>query len=764
MNQRSWDVCRQIVLALCLCGLPTTAFGQLSGKDSESVGGQPSVVGGQAGGTLRGKVTLANNGDPVHNVKVTIIQLKRSTETGDDGMYEFQNVPPGKYDISAHLERTPDILQKAEIAPGGTLIADFEIRLEAVREQVTVTATGQEETAFNSIQSVTIIGSLDLAKKNPLSLGEALDNELGVAKRSFGPGNARPVVRGFDGDRVLVLQEGVGIGGLGFQSGDHAEPIDLLSQDRIEVVKGPATLLYGSNAIGGVVNAISGHDEAHKGVRGYVTGLGGSNNDQFGGSAGIEFGTEKWLVWANGGGQRAGDYSSPLGRVENSFTRYGNGSGGFGYFGGKGFLSFGYTRDRRNYGIPTEPEHNHEGDEEEEEEGHGHEMVRLNPRRDSFQLRGGFRDLESFVSGGNFSLQYNNYRHDEIELPDEIIGTQFKNKTFIYRSVFDQRRAGRYSGSFGFSGVYRDFKSIGEEALAPPTTQNNFAVFGLQKIDFEKVAFQFGGRVEHNGYHPASGLNAFRDRSFTGFSGSAGIRVGLASSLALVANYTHSYRAPSLEELYNNGPHAGNLTFEIGNENLTREVGDGIDLSLRHNSSRLRTEANFFYYKIRDFVFLAPTGNIEDGLIEANYDQGNSRFTGTELRFDVGLSQNIWFLSSLDYVNAELTQTSTPLPRIPPLRGRIGFEAFFKGFRVAPELIMARDQDRVFTTEERTAGYATVNLTASYTYTQKHYAQIFSVSAFNLNDKLYRNHLSFIKDFAPEIGRGMRVVYTIRFF
>lgn len=727
---------RLIALAFCIvCGLSLNGFAQGTG-------------------TLRGKVTLASNGDPVHNVKVTIIQLRRSTETKEDGTYEFQNVPPGKYDISAHLERTPDILAKADVSSGQTVTADFEIRLEAVREQVTVTATGNEETTFNSIQSVTIIGSLDLAKKNPISLGEALDHELGVAKRSFGPGNARPVVRGFDGDRVLVLQEGVGIGGLGFQSGDHAEPIDLLSQDRVEVVKGPATLLYGSNAIGGVVNAISGHDEAHKGVRGYVTGIAGSTNDQFGGSGGIEFGTEKWLFWANGGGQRASDYNTPLGTIQNSFSRYGNASGGLGYFADKGFLSLGYTADRRNYGIPTEPEH------AGEEDGHGHEMVRLNPRRDSLQFRGGFRDVSGPVSGGNFTLQYNNYRHDEIELPDEEIGTQFKNKTFLYRAVFDQQRSGRFSGSFGVSGLYRDFKSIGAEALAPPTTQNNFAAFGLQTIDFEKFAVQFGGRVEHNGYTP----DGLRDRSFTGFSGSAGIRVGLSASNVFVANYTHSYRAPALEELYNNGPHPGNLTFEIGNPNLARERGDGIDLSLRHNSGRVRAEANFFYYKIKDFVYLAPTGNIEDGLIEADYSQGDSRFTGTELRFDAGLTKNIWLLSSLDYVNAELTNTSTPLPRIPPLRARVGFEAFAKGFRINPEVVMARDQERTFTTEERTAGYATVNLNASYTYTQKHYAHIFSVNAFNLNDKLYRNHLSFIKEFAPEIGRGIRFVYTLRFF
>lgn len=727
------------LVALTICLLCALAIGGQAQSDS-------------AGGSLRGKVTLAGSGDPVHNVKVTIIQLKLSTETAEDGAYEFKNVPPGKYDVSAHLERTPDVLSKAEIARGQIATADFEIRLEAVREQVTVTATGNEQTAFNSIQSVTIIGSLDLAKKNPISLGEALDHELGVAKRSFGPGNARPVVRGFDGDRVLVLQEGIGIGGLGFQSGDHAEPIDLLSQDRVEVVKGPATLLYGSNAVGGVVNAVSGHDEAHKGVRGYVTGIGGSTNNQFGGSGGIEFGTERWLFWANGGGQRTEDYKTPLGTVANSFSRYGNASGGLGYFGDKGFLSFNYTGDRRNYGIPFD------GDEADAE------MVRLNPRRDSFQFRGGFRDLATPVSGGNFTVQYNDYRHDEIELPDEEIGTQFKNKTFLYRAVFDQRRSGRFSGSFGFSGLHRDFKSIGEEALAPPTTQNNFAAFGLQTVDFEKFAFQFGGRIEHNGYSPASGLNALRDRSFTGFSGSAGVRVGLGGHNVFVANYTHSYRAPAMEELYNNGSHAGNLTFEIGDQNLIRERGNGIDLSLRHNSNRLRAEANFFYYKISDFVFLAPTGGIEDGLIEANYAQGNSRFTGAELRFDVGLAKNLWLLSSLDYVNAELTEAGTSLPRIPPLRARVGFEAFAKGFRVNPEVVMAQDQNRFFTTEERTAGYATVNVNASYTYTQKHYAHIFSVNGFNLNDKLYRNHLSFIKEFAPEIGRGVRVVYTLRFF
>jgi iron complex outermembrane receptor protein len=178
----------------------------------------------------------------------------------------------------------------------------------------------------------------------------------------------------------------------------------------------------------------------------------------------------------------------------------------------------------------------------------------------------------------------------------------------------------------------------------------------------------------------------------------------------------------------------------------------------------VRAEANFFYYHINNVIFLAPTGDFDDGLPVANYSQGNSRFVGTEARLDVGLTRSVWLLSSLDYVNAELKDTQTPLPRIPPLRGRVGFEAFYRGFRFNPEVIMAHDQNRLLPLETRTAGYATVNLTASYTIARQHAAQTISFNAFNLNNELYFNHLSFIKGFAPEIGRGARLVYTIRFF
>jgi iron complex outermembrane receptor protein len=698
-------------------------------------------------------VTLRDNGTALHNAIVTIVQLKRSVETDDGGHYEFAQVPPGNYNVLVHLEGFPDAVERAQVTAGGTASLDIQLKLSGVQEQITVTATGSEQSTFEALQTVTSLDSTRLAEEGHPSLGEVLDKEPGVAKRSFGPGSARPVIRGFDGDRVLVLQDGARLGSLGSQSGDHGEPVDVLSLERLEVVKGPATLLYGSNAIGGVVNAVTGHDYAHEGVRGYLTGIGGTTNDQGGVSGGLEYGARNWMIWGNGSGQRTGDYNTPIGKVPNSSTRAGSGLGGFGHYADKSFFSASYGYDNRRYGVPFA----------ELVEG-GLEEIDLSMRRHDLRFNGGFRDLGKAVDAFRLTLSYSDYQHKELE--GEAVGTTFKNKEFDYRGVFEERKAGRLSGSFGFSGLVRSYDTIGAEALSPPVDQNVFAAYTLQEVGLEHLKLQFGGRVEHTGYDP-TGLT---DRTFTGLSGAAGVRVPLWEGGAVVANYTHSYRAPALEELYNLGPHVGNLTFEIGNPDLDRERSDGIDLSLRHSTSRVRAEANVFFYSIKDFVFLAPTGKITDNLIEARYLQSNSRFVGTEVNFDAGLHRYLWLNLGLDTVDAQLTDSraglasGTPLPRIPPLRGRVGFDIQYKGLSLRPEAVMAKDQDELFPTETRTAGYTLFNVAASYSIPRQHFAHLFSVNAFNLGDRLYRNHLSFIKELAPEIGRGVRLSYTVRFF
>ncbi len=703
-------------------------------------------------GTLKGRVTIAGQDTPVHNAIVVITQLKRTAQTDEQGRYEFKDVPAGTYTLIAQLDRLPDATQRVEVK--GDTSADIAIKLTGIRDQVTVSATGSEQTSLEAFQGATGLDSTTLLESNPQSLGEALEKQTGITKRSSGPGASRPVIRGFDGDRVLIAQDGIRSGSVSYSSGDHGEPINVLTVKRLEVVRGPATLLYGSSALGGIINAVTDHEHAHEGLNGFFSSAAASALNLGGASAGLEYGTKRWMVWANGGGQKSGDYQTPLGRILNTGTRAFDFNGGGGFYGQKLFFNASYFINRNRFGVPFDPTEA------------APEIVALDPRRQSLRLNGGFNELSGALDHLHMTFDYTNYKHDE--LIGNVPETRFFNKTSSYRALAEQKRAGKLTGTFGLNGFYRDYNVQGDESLVPPTTQSSFAVFAVEQLDFGKVAFQFGGRIEHNEYNTVPSEERV-NRAFTGFSGSFGIRVPVWEGGALAANYAHSYRAPSLDELYNQGPHPGNLTFEVGNTSLKRERGDGLDLSFRQSYKRLRGEAHYFYYRLQDYIFLAPTGDEDDGLPVAEYLQANARYTGTELDVNAGLTKYLSLNFGLDLVNARLTAqlTESPkrsLPRIPPLRARLGFDFNFKGFRLFPEIISARNQDKVFTNETTTAGWATANVLAGYSYATSHAAHIFSVSGFNLNNKLYRNHLSFLKAIAPEVGRGVRVTYTVRFF
>lgn len=734
----------------------------------------------QTGGSISGTVAY-QNGTGIHDATVQILQNKQTVRSDENGKFTFENVSPGRYTVLVHMEGFADQLKPAVLTAGQNLTLNFEMQIAALREQVTVTASGTDQSFLDTFQSTNSVGSTRITERGSASLGEVLETETGVAKRSFGPGSSRPVIRGFDGDRVLVLQDGMRTASVGSQSGDHGEPIDPLAAEHIEVVKGPATLLYGSNAIGGVVNVIGHHeDDYQQGFRGNFTTIGSTADRQAGFSGGGEYGFRRFMLRGNLGASRTGDYSTPLGRIPNSASRSTNGSFGGGYFGEKGYLNATYGFDIRRYGIPFaslfEEEHEEEGRGSSRAAGTGlpdvDEDVDLRMRRYNYRLNGGLRDLTGpFLNGAQFSLEYVDYRHKEIERADGIdeVGTIFNNRTLSYRTLFEQQKYGRLTGRFGFEGFGREYQVTGEEQLiAGKVDHNSFSAFGLEELNLGRVKLQAGGRVENNRYRPED--PGLRDRSFTAFSGGAGINVGLWEGGAFVANYTHSNRAPSLEELYNNGPHIGTITFEIGNQDLRRETANGIDLALRHQSDRFRISGDVYLYDIRNFVFLAPVDedgdgipDAEDGLPIGQYTQGDARYWGAELSGEYNFNKYVTGLASLDMVRAQI-KNGFDLPRIPPARARFGLDLHRNGLSVRPEVVFAADQNRVYPMETRTPGYGIVNVAGTYTIGQPHFAHIFSVNAYNLTDRLYRNHVSFLKDLMPEIGRGVRFGYTIRFF
>ncbi len=757
---------------------------------------------------LSGKITSEANGQPLGGVSVKIPELRRSAETDENGVYQFTDIPSGSYTVITHIEGFSDKAQRVTVS-GGSATLDFQMSLTAIRAEVTVTATGTEESVFESFSSVNSVGATRIAEKANTSIGEILENEAGVSKRSFGGGGSgRPSIRGFEGDRVLILQDGIRNGSVGSQSGDHGEPVAALNVERLEVIKGPATLLYGSNAIGGVVNAVTNdEDVAHEGFRGYLTGVGGTVNRQGAAAGGLEFGVREFLFNLNLNTMREGNYRTPLGTIPNSRSRAYGGSGSVGYFTDKAFIRGSVSFDRRRYGIPYAPLFESGellsianggidcGSKKEGEEPPDcqfnlealktaftnelpplpDEEIDIKMRRNNFRLTGGFRDLKGAIRQGNFSFDFTDYQHQEIEAEpgeEEEVATVFDNDIFSYRALFQQANYKNLSGRFGFDGYRRSYLTEGAESLVEGRVrQNNFAVFGLQEVSFEKVGLQFGARVETNRYRPVS--PELESLDFTGFSGSIGAKFNVWKGGIFVADFTSSYRSPALEELYNLGPHIGTVTFEIGDQNLTRERSNGIEFSLRQNYKRVRFNGSIFYNDIADFVYLAPQdedGNgfidVEDGLPVSRFTQEDSRFFGADATLEVDINKYFGAFFVGDVVSAKLKNGGIPLPRISPARARFGLDFRYKGLSLRPEAVFAAKKDAgdIFSLETTTAGYGVFNINGSYTFVIDKTAHVFTFGGQNLTDKLYRNHSNFIKDLTPEAGRGFKASYTVRFY
>ena len=293
------------------------------------------------------------------------------------------------------------------------------------------------------------------------------------------------------------------------------------------------------------------------------------------------------------------------------------------------------------------------------------------------------------------------------------------------------------------------------------------------------MKLQLGGRLEYTRYSPKLfakrvhhdskaeskiGGDILSSKSFLGFSTGIGARFNLWTGGALVLNQTNSYRAPALEELYNYGLHMGNQAFEVGNPNLKLERSSGLDFSFRHRADRIRGEVNFFYYDIDDFIFPMSTGEFVDDFRKVRYMQGDTRFVGVEFQFEVGLHNNYWLNLSMDMVDTKIKRTQRPVPRIPPLRARLAMDLRHGNLSLKPEIVLADSRKEIAMSETPTPGYAVINFKASYTIPQRQFAHHLTVNVSNISDRLYRNHLSFIKDLVPEMGRQISFSYVLKLF
>jgi len=736
-------------------------------------------------GVIRGTVTFGDAAEPAHGATVLVVGPSLVTLTEEDGTFEIAGVLSGSHEVIAQREHLSAERQTVVVAPGADVTVNFTLAWSTVHEELTVTATASgHTTAFEAFNAISTLDSFELISNPQPTLGDALEHEPGVAKRSYGPGSSRPIIRGFDGDRVLIMEDGIRTGDLGSQSGDHGVTIDPNGLERVEIVRGPATLLYGSNAVGGVVNAITPHESylnsMTDGARGQVSADTGSADQQAGTNASMQYTDGNAILWLGGGTRATDDYGTPEGTIENSASELHTARAGIGYFGDHLFASGGFTAENSLFGVPfvgTLP------GEAESDSAAGPDTldddvrVELDSRRRVGRFDIGMRNLNrTVVDGVRLTFNVVDWQHNEIEAEgySKDLGTAFDNRTYVLRAEIDQRQTARLAGKFGFWTQTRNFVAVGGEALAPPTDQTSLAAFVYEELELGRYRVQLGGRIERNGYTVAprdaspvepSGPTApdVRDRDFNGSSLSAGFQANLGGNAAFVTNVTRSHRAPALEELYNFGPHVGNLMFEVGNPDLGSETTLGLDVSLRYQSARAKSSFNAYVYDIDDFVFASVTGAVAERLRVAEFRQADGRFAGFDADASVRVGDAAWVNVGVGFVDAEL-ETGEALPRIPPLRGRVSVDLPYRGVTVTPELLVAARQNQVFRGESDTSGYSVFNLKASYVLARPHLAHIVSVRGYNLTNKLYRNHTSFIKDFAPEIGRGVTLGYSVRFF
>ena len=655
------------------------------------------------------------------------------------------------------------------------------------------------------LQGTTVLTGQELTRQLRPSIGETLARQPGVSASSFGPSASRPILRGFQGDRIRVLTDGIGSIDVSNTSVDHAVIIDPLLAERVEVLRGPSALLFGSSAVGGVVNVIDTRIPRTVPQDGYrlngVATYGSAATERSGGAAGDVAVTKNIVLHADGSYLKSNDLRTGRGyilspaaraaalsqvglaqdtdepidfaasaalrnRLPNSASETWTAGAGASIITDTGNLGVSYSHYDSLYGVPIRYA---------TQVGQEQEAPRLSVVQNRVDLRGEVQTGGGFLDRIRIRAGQANYRHFELE-EDGSVGTAFYNKGLEGRLELVQANRGGWQGASGVQYFNRIFNVVGDEAFLPKNETNQTGFFTLQQ--YANGPFRAEGGLRYEVTDVAGRVPAGTDRFFGGtrhfeaVSGSIGASYAVADGIRLGLNGSRTERAPSAEELLANGPHAGTQAYELGNPNFGLEKSWGLEATLHAHGDGFSFDASAYYNWFTNYisenrvdpsVCLARTDEL-DGLPCFQYQQGDARYYGFEADASVRLARIGSYTINADllgdYVHANIVDVG-PVPRIPPARVLGGLEAQGDrlGGRIEAEHVFA--QDRLAAFETRTPGYTMVNASASIRPFGADSRTSLLVSANNIFDVIARRHSSFLKDFAPLAGRDIRV--TLRF-
>jgi iron complex outermembrane recepter protein len=686
----------------------------------------------------------------------------------------------------------------------------------AEAERVVVSGGEIERSETDKAQPVTILSENELKLRTEPTLGDTLATEPGVAASGYTAGSSRPVIHGQADNRVRVLNNGTELFDVSNLSPDHAPSVSTLLSESIEIVHGPATILYGSGAIGGVVNVTDNVipvEQPAESLSGEANARFDSADLERSGAMALTLSPFKHLViHAEGSILRTDDRSipgfaldkrirseltpeqrhddgfggNPFGEVPNTFVKTEDFGFGASYVWDKGYIGASYSRFLSEYGVPDNPEAG--------EPGVPPQPVHLDVRKDQYNVRSSIVEPFPWFSVANLKFVYTDYKHDEID--GEAVGATFKAKGVDSRIELLHQPIGPMEGSIGSQVFYKDLSVLGEEAFLQPTETLAIAGFLFEEVKLTPVRLQLGVRVEHDSVSIDSSnpeLTSLtspsqKDQDFLPVSGAVGALYDFVQGWQLALNLNYSQRAPTVEELFARGPHEATFQFIIGDPTLDVEINRTVDLSLRKTEGVVTGFISGFYTRYDGFIDFTPTGNFEDGLQVFIYTPKNAEFYGAEGRVDCHLlpltvtrasepagsksvkdiitggektteknPNDLYLRLQADYVHAQDVDTGEPLPRITPFRYGISLNYEGEHWSASIEGQRVDAQNSVAQFETTTPGYTFLNASIGYKFRWGRTYNYLYARGTNLLDAEARDHLSFLKEVMPLPGRGVVV-------
>ena len=648
-------------------------------------------------------------------------------------------------------------------------------------DEIVVKGVPLERTVKELAQPTAVIGGDELTKRQAASIGETLSHELGVSSSYFGPVSSRPVIRGQYGERVRVLSNALDSMDASALSEDHAVSVDSILAEHIEIIRGPATLLYGSGAAGGLVNVVDNRIAESR------------SDDKFGGrvvlgtdsatgkqSAAGEIGLGTDAIWFHadffqrdtddveipGYAESAllrsleeeegvvGPEEEAFGVIENTASEAEGGAAAVTFLGANGYLGVSLSGYDNLYGVPG---HHHHGDEGGAEPAEEEADVRVDLEQRRVDVQGAYE----FAEAGELQLKLarNDYKH--VELEGEEVGTRFDSKGTDARLEFRHRPLGNIEGAFGLQYKDVDFTATGEEAFVPASSTRHTSLFIFEEWQpGDSWTLQGSARLEQQNIE-AQDLPEY-DGSAWGAS--AGVIRALGDDYSLALNYSWTQRHPNATELYSDGAHVAVQRVERGSvvQGLGlfgKETSSNIDVTLRGENQRVEWSVTGFLNDIDDYILLMPTEDVVDELRVFNYTQTDARLYGAEAELRIELldtdAGHLHTRLFTDYVRGEDERTGDNLPRIPPWRYGIALHYTRSGFEAVVQARFHADQDKNAPNELPTASYTLVSAELSYEFGEP---DVFVfLRGTNLTDEDARQHSSPLKDIAPLPGRSLQL-------